>query len=181
MNKYLLTLGLMLLTGNVLAGGWYRWVDSSGNVHYGDAPPAEAVDAEKQRVGNIPPGDNADLPYETRRAQQNFPVILYVVEKCGEGCQQARDLLSKRGIPFEEINLKTQEDFDEFKKMSGSDGVPSLVVGKVWLMGFQPGQWHSELDIAGYPKSAPYRPQVPVKAVKATEEIPNPAQNSEER
>ncbi|MDO8292170.1 MAG: hypothetical protein Q7T29_04830, partial [Gallionella sp.] len=43
-----------------------------------------------------------DLPYETRRAQQNFPVTLYVAENCTEYCDQARELLIKRGIPFSE-------------------------------------------------------------------------------
>ena len=31
-----------------------------------------------------------------------------------------------------------------------------LTVGKTLLSGFEAGQWNSELDIAGYPKTAPY-------------------------
>lgn len=143
-----------MLMGSVQADSWYRWVDKSGNVHYSDAPPENTTEFQKQRVGVAPLADNADLPYETRRAQQNFPVTLYVIENCGDLCQQARELLSKRGIPFSENNLNTQEQFDAFRKMSGSAGVPVLAVGKVWLKSFQAEQWQIELDIAGYPKTA---------------------------
>jgi len=87
-----------------------------------------------------------------RLARKNFPVILYVSEKCGESCKQARDFLDKRHVPFAETELKTQEEIDDFKQKSGSDSVPVLSVGRNWLKGFQAGQWQDELDAAGYPK-----------------------------
>ena len=58
----------------------------------------------------------------------------------------------------------TKEDIDAFKLKSGDDTVPALSVGKTWLKGFEAGQWNSELDIAGYSKTAPYRPQAPPTA-----------------
>jgi glutaredoxin len=138
------------------AGDLYRWVDSSGKVHYGDAPPPDAAQIETRKFPDTPA--DGSLPYETRRAQQNFPVTLYVSDNCGDFCDKARSLLRKRGIPFTEKNLATRADVDAFRQMSGSDTVPSLSVGKTVLKGFLAEQWSSELDIAGYPKSAPYRP-----------------------
>lgn len=151
----LFSLCLLVCVPAAQAGKLYRWVDSSGKVHYGDAPPPDAAKVETRKFSDAVPGEN--LPYETRRAQQNFPVTLYVADHCGEACEQARSLLRKRGVPFTEKNLKTKEDIDAFRQMSGSDSVPVISVGKTFLKGFAPAQWDSELDMAGYPKSAPYR------------------------
>ncbi len=138
-----------------LADSTYRWVDKEGHVHYGDAPPNE--DAEpldmKMYGGTAASGvDDTSLPYETRRAKQNFPVTLYVTEGCGSACQQARDFLSKRHIPYAVTTLKTKEDVEAYVKKYGSDSIPSVSVGKTWLKGFQAQQWQDELDAAGYPK-----------------------------
>lgn len=153
--------GMMLaVLGGAHAGSLYRWVDKSGNVHYGDMPAADAAQVEKKKVASdSPEGDNAGLPYETLRAKKNFPVTLYVADNCTDPCQKARDLLNKRGVPFAEKNLKSNEELDAFRKMSDSTEVPALTVGKSLLKGFLAEQWNSELDIAGYPKTSPYRAQ----------------------
>jgi glutaredoxin len=142
------------------AGELYRWVDERGKVHYGDTPPADAAQVEARKLSDsVTP--NEDLPYEARRAQQNFPVTLYVSDNCAEYCDQARRLLNQRGIPYSEKRLVTQEDFDSFRALSGSDSAPTLAVGRTFLKGFLAEQWHGELDVAGYPKTAPYRPTAP--------------------
>ncbi len=165
MNRVILMLaGLFAATLSAQAGELYRWVDQSGKVHYGDIPPSEAplVESLEFRDEAVP---DAGLPYETRRAQQNFPVTLYVAENCTEFCEQARELLTRRGIPFAEKKLVTQEEIDAFKAASGGDSIPALAVGKTFVNGFEAGRWHGELDIAGYPKIAPYR--APTQTVPA--------------
>lgn len=152
-SRFLWAGWLVLACGSVLADELYRWVDESGKVHYGDIPAADATGAEKKKFSSSSDND-AGLSYETRRAKQNFPVTMYVTENCGDICQQARDFLRKRGIPLTEKNLKTQEDLDAFKQLSGSDSVPTLAVGKSWLKGFQSQQWGGELDAAGYPQAS---------------------------
>ena len=148
------------LLAGVQADELFRWVDNAGKVHYGDTRPADATDVEKKKL-SIEPELNADLPYETRRAQQNFPVTLYTGKGCSDLCDQAHSLLNKRGIPFSEKLLQTKEDVDAFKQLSGIDGIiPSLAVGKNFLKGFLESQWNSELDIAGYPKTASYRQRI---------------------
>lgn len=152
----LLLAGLLAVSLLAQAGELYRWVDKGGKVHYGDAPPSEAplVDPLEFRDEAAP---ETSLPYETRRAQQNFPVTLYVADNCAEFCEQARSLLTRRGIPFSEKNLVTQEEIDAFKAASGGDGIPGLAVGRTFVNGFDANRWHNELDIAGYPKIVPYR------------------------
>lgn len=134
----------------------YRWMGPNGVMHYSDSPPPKSEQA-KIRMFSSASGSEEALSYATLRAKQNFPVTLYLDAGCVEVCDQARSLLNKRGIPFTEKSLKTKEDIESFKRLSGINGVPALAVGKTFLSGFLASQWHSELDIAGYPKIPPYR------------------------
>lgn len=155
---------LAALLGSAQAGETYRWVDKSGKVHYGDTRAPDAAEVEKKKFSTAPATGDEELSFDTRRAKQNFPVTLYVTDNCADPCKQSRDLLSQRGIPFTEKNLATQKEIDAFKQMSGADSVPGLSVGRNWLKGFQAEKWHNELDAAGYPKTAPNRPQAPAKS-----------------
>jgi glutaredoxin len=175
MKPYFVLTGMLLAALGSAQADTFRWVDKSGVVHYGDVPAEEAAQVEQKKFHVAPEVGDASLSYETRVVQQNFPVTLYVASNCKEPCQQGRDLLNKRGIPFTEKNLVTQEDIDAFKlKSGGSTTVPTLNVGKTWLNNFEAGQWSSELDAAGYPKIAPYRPPAPPTATPD-----KPARNNE--
>lgn len=146
------------LAASVHAGELYRSIDTQGRVHYSDRPLAGTDDIEQLHLGQ-PPAPDASLPYETQRAMQYFPVTLYVSAGCGSPCQSAREFLQQRGIPFTEKQVATQEDLDSFRKLSGGDSVPAATVGRAWLRGFLASDWNKELDVAGYPKTAPYRPR----------------------
>ncbi|OGS91282.1 MAG: hypothetical protein A2X75_03165 [Gallionellales bacterium GWE2_58_10] len=169
MKRIVLLLGCLAVMPSVAqAGELFRWIDAKGTVHYGDAPPVDAIQIEPLKFPAAA-ASGEDLPYATRRAQQNFPVTLYVAENCIEYCDRARNLLIERGIPFAEKVLQTQEELDAFKALSGSDNVPTLRVGRSFLKGFLAEQWHNELDIADYPKTAPYRaPRTPSSASTPT-------------
>lgn len=155
---------------SVHADTLYRWVDKSGKVHYGDKTPEDAVNAEQKKFGASAAQGDDELSYGIRKAKQDFPVTLYVATNCGEYCIQARALLNKRGVPFVEKNLATKDDVEVFKKLTGSDTTPTLMVGKSPLKGFEAGRWNSELDIAGYPKIVPYgtKPAQPAAAKPET-------------
>jgi glutaredoxin len=143
----------MVFLSTAHAGELYRYIDNTGRVQYSDKP---NPDAERLKFGNAPAVEAA-LPYETQKAQQFFPVTLFTFEQCGAPCTEARQLLKDRGIPFADKVLVTKEDEDEYRKISGGTQVPAMKVGKTWVKGFLAGQWHKELDFAGYPKTAPYR------------------------
>lgn len=155
-HAVLLLACLAAIPMNVDAGELFRWVDENGKVHYGDAPPASAAKVERKKIAGAVE-QNEDISYEARRAQQNFPVTLYVGEGCVEPCIQGRALLRKRGVPFSEKMLKTKAEIEAFQKISGSSDSPTLAVGKTYLKGFMESSWNSELDVAGYPKTATYR------------------------
>jgi glutaredoxin len=157
---------LSLLAANVQADEYFRSIDNSGNVHYGDSPLPGSADFERLKAQSKPSADDS-LPFETRRAKEKFPITLYVADSCGDACAQAQAYLNKRGIPFTEKNLAAEEDIAAFKKASGGDQIPVMNIGNKWLKGFLASQWGSELDNACYPKDAPYRPAV--KPLPATE------------
>ncbi len=154
---------LMLFTLSCLMVGTaqaelYRWVDGSGNVHYSDRPLPGTAEVETLKVAP-PPSPDDSLPYETRRAMQAFPVTLYVSPNCGTPCSEAQALLKQRGIPYSEQNLDTAEKIEAYRSETGGLEVPVVRIGKTRLKGFLAAQWHKELDFAGYPKAAPFRPR----------------------
>ena len=53
--------------------------------------------------------------------------------------------------------LKSEEETAELARILGSEAtVPSLIVGQQNFKGFESNAWNNLLDLAGYPKSAPY-------------------------
>jgi hypothetical protein len=158
----------LLVWANVHAAELYRSIDKDGKVHYSDSPLEGSEDYERLRLAKEPIPDE-NLPYESKRARENFPVTLYTFPDCGSACQLARDMLNKRGIPFTEKSLTSKQDIDAFRKDSGDSNFPAATVGKTWLKGFQNEQWNSELDFAGYPKKVlTYRPPAPPAAPAQT-------------
>lgn len=152
----------------------YRWVDpATGRTVLSDQLPPPGVKLIKQttRAGN---GPDTTLPVELRAAVEKFPVTLYVTTECGALCQEARDLLVARGIPFSQKLVASTEDLEEMKKRTGSTAVPVLVVGRQVHAGLQMSAWNQTLDLAGYPnRPAPgYKPPPvplpPAPAVAAT-------------
>lgn len=171
---------LVVATSHAQAEALYRWVDKDGKVHYGDRPAEGAIRAEQKKFVAPTVGDD-DLPYSVRKTKQDFPVTLYVAPNCGDICVQAHSFLNKRGIPFVEKNLASKEEVDAFKAKTGGNNVPALTLGKKFLSGFEPGLWNGELDIAGYPKTAPLgsRPVLPAAAqpeAPATSDVPAPSE-----
>ncbi|MFA7268451.1 MAG: glutaredoxin family protein [Sterolibacterium sp.] len=158
---------LCLATLTAQAQATYRWVDKDGKVHYADQPPPplENKEIQKKKLGaNVV--ETSGPSYATQKAAQKFPLTLYTSANCIENCKTARDFLSRRGVPFAERVLKTQEDAAEFKQATGIGQliVPVLLAGTKTEMGFQENAWRNLLDAAGYPQdSGTPRPKPPTK------------------
>jgi glutaredoxin len=134
----------------------YRWVDSTGKTVFSDQPPAPGTQYVEIKSGLGLEGDR-QLPYATRQAAEKYPVTLYTTARCTEICANARTLLNGRGIPFSEKLITQQEEFAEIAKEMGSESfVPGLKVGTQKFPGFEAASWNNLLDLAGYPKTAPY-------------------------
>lgn len=153
-----LAAGLLLslcLTSLSAQAQTYRWVDSSGRTVISDTPPpGKAKGVAQLGGGSSEPGEN--LPFAVRKARESFPVTLFTSADCQQECRQARDLLNSRGVPFSEKMLQKAEDAIELKALVGDVFVPTLKVGKQGFRGFETGAYNNLLDLAGYPKTAPY-------------------------
>jgi glutaredoxin len=136
-----------------VAHAQYRWIDKDGSVKYTDAPPpAWAKDVRKSAAPAANPEPAAPpLPFELAEIQKNFPVTLYTAPLCKEACTVARSVLNKRGIPFTEISVYTQETVDKIKELTNSDQVPVLVVGRSVVSGYDSVKFDALLDSGGYP------------------------------
>ena len=135
----------------------YRWIDkATGKTVFSDQPPPPGVKLLETKEGKASANDR-QLPFATRQALEKYPVTLITTANCTEVCADARAMLNGRGIPFSEKLLSTQEEVDEMAKQLGTTSfVPSLKVGSQKFAGYEAGAWNNLLDLAGYPKSAPY-------------------------
>jgi len=168
--RYLLILCLALFSASVSAQA-YRWVDSSGRTVISDTPPPGKA-KEVSRIGNGSAAADDGLPFATRKARENYPVVLYTAADCLDECRQARELLNGRGVPFTEKMLQKAEDAAELKALVGDVFLPSLKVGGQSFRGFQASAYNNLLDLAGYPKTPPApasKPALPPAPAPAAE------------
>ena len=151
--RHLLLLCLALSSACAVAET-YRWADPAGRTVISDTPPpGRAHSVAKAGASN---GNTDGLPYAVKKAAEDFPVTLFTSADCVSQCKDARDLLNIRGVPFTEKMVQKQEDLDELKQLLGDAYVPALKVGKQSFRGFETGAYNNLLDLAGYPKTAPY-------------------------
>lgn len=150
----MLILALGWCTGLAQAQTTYRWVDQAGKVHYGDRVPPPQTAREVQEKRFAAPAADKPLSHAMRQARKNFPVTLYVGTECPP-CQEGRDYLNKRGIPFSEKSVAGNEEIDALRKLLGGGEVmvPVLQVGEKTSKGFLEPGWAGLLDAAGYPKA----------------------------
>ncbi|MBT9568514.1 MAG: glutaredoxin family protein [Thiobacillus sp.] len=150
--------GLALASAPLGAAQLYQWKDAAGRTVYSDQPPPPNVRTSVQKVfkGNLIESGES---YSTKTAREKNPVTLYA-SACGAPCDQARQLLTERGVPFSGKDPQASPEAQaELKKVTGRLSVPVLVVGSNKIDGFEAGQWQEALDRAGYPKSAPSGPK----------------------
>ncbi len=131
----------------------YRWVDEKGRVQYTDTPPPpSARNVQKKNFQGNSVG--AQPSYALSRAAREAPVKLYTHPLCKEQCDLARNVLTKRGVPFSEVVANDADKMEELKKVSGGTGVPVLVVGEHVEMTVSGEAYNRALDLAGYPSAA---------------------------
>ena len=162
---------LALASAPLAAAQLYQWKDAQGRTVYSDQPPPPSAGKVQQKnfKGNfIEVGES----YTARTAREKFPVTLFSTG-CGAPCDQARQLLSERGVPYSSKDPQVSPEANaELKKLTGRLSVPVLVVGQDKIDGFETGQWQALLDKAGYPTS-PAPGRKPAAAPEAA--VPAPA------
>ena len=130
----------------------YKSVGPDGRVTYSDTPTARAqpVDTRKAPAAAV---SGTALPYELALVAKAHPVTLYTSDKCPP-CFSARNLLAKRGVPYVEKTVSSNEDIAALAAVGGEARLPLLTVGAAKEQGFEEGVWHRALSAAGYPQTS---------------------------
>lgn len=144
---------LLLLCAAGANAQLYKWVGPDGKVTYSDTPPPKTAARVETKSTAGSTADTTGLPYELAQAVRNHPVTLYTTNDCF-ACDEGRNLLSARGIPFVEKTVTTNEDAVQFRQISGDSKLPLLTIGRAKERGFEPGAWNSALSAAGYPETS---------------------------
>lgn len=151
----LVTAGICMIA-SVSAQAQFKVIGADGKVTYTDREPTAAegrvVPIGTKSVSTVPV--DADLPYELRQPATKYPVTLYVSSNACEPCNNARQLLKQRGIPFSERIVVTAEDSEALEKLSGAREAPTLTIGSQTLRGLSTEVWNTYLDAAGYPRTS---------------------------
>lgn len=92
----------------------------------------------------------ASLPLELRQAAGRYPVTLYAGKDCA-ACDAGRQLLQRRGVPYTEKRVDSNDDIAAFRRLTGASSLPVLTIGGQQLKGLNSADWTSYLDAAGYP------------------------------
>ena len=147
----------------------FKVIGADGKVTYSDREPSASegrVSALGARAASQPA--EADLPFEVRQAAAKYPITLYTTNGVCEPCNQARQFLKQRGVPFSERQAVSEEDIEALEKISGGREAPTMMLGAQVLRGFAADSWTQYLDAAGYPRESrlpstyQYRPAAPI-------------------
>ena len=166
---------LGVLAAPLCAAPLYQWKDTQGRMVYSDQPPPPSVRnaTQKSFKGSV---IEVGEPYALKQAREKYPVTLYVTQ-CGLPCDQARQLLADRGVPYSTKNPEASPEAQTaLQKLTGQLQVPVLLVGSDKIDGYESGQWNAALDRAGYPKSsgAPKKAEPAKDATNAPKVTPEP-------
>lgn len=189
----LLVTGALLTTTQKAQAQMFKWVDANGKIVYSDTPPpANAKKLGTKVLDNSTNISNVKLPNELAAAVAKNPVTFYSAPNCG-ACNEARNMLKQNGIPFIEKTVKSSEDVDKLKQVSGDTQLPFMLINKTKFSGFEAVEWRGALSSAGYPETSvlpkDYRypeaePAAPATAVPAKQadgspkEVPRPKSTS---
>ena len=156
----------------------YRWVDDKGRVHVTDTPPPPSAKGVQKSKPAAAGGEAAQTqPFPLAQAMKDFPVTLYTSPICKEPCAQARGALNRRAVPFKEIQVWDEQTNEDLKKVSGSNEVPVLVVGRSVQKGYEQGAYDALLDSARYPRAGLLPPRTQA-APAAPEGYQSPAERA---
>jgi glutaredoxin len=155
-------------------GQLWRWTDDKGRVHITDTPPPPNAKSVQSRPAGVAEAQAPAEPFALREARAKFPVTLFTGTGC-DPCDEARQLLNQRGIPFREVLVVDDKSQDEMQKAVGGTSIPALVVGATAQKGFADTLYHRMLDAAGYPKTGVLPPRNQAAPPEAIVEPAKPA------
>jgi glutaredoxin len=80
----------------------------------------------------------------TQPSQETPPLIVYSAEWCGD-CQKIKAFLADHNIPYENRDIIKEKHWGkELEAKTGKLGVPYLLIGEEWVIGYEPGVGYNE-------------------------------------
>ena len=140
-----------------IAGAQYKSVGPDGTVTYSDRPPPATSRILNEKKAPETTTATAPLPFAVQAAVSRYPVVLYTGDRCSP-CDDARNYLRSRGIPFNEKTVTSDDDIAAFRQQSPDGTAPVVSVGGRKTIGFSQTQLGSVLDSAGYPAQSALPP-----------------------
>lgn len=130
----------------------YRHVGPDGRVTFSDQP--QAGDAARPARGAASVAGAAPaLPAELRQVVSRYPVTLYTGPNCGP-CNTGRTHLLRRGVPFTEKTVTSNEDIEALQRLSNDNSLPFMTIAGQHIRGYSDAEWTQYLDAAGYPRNS---------------------------
>jgi glutaredoxin len=137
MLKALVFLLVLVLSGQLHADSFYKWVDADGVTHYSEKPPAEGG-GNAVNIDVTPAMEGA--PAGSAAGPTSRPVTIYSAEWCGV-CKQAKQYFHLHQVVYTEYDVeKSAKGMADFKKLHGR-GVPIILVGNDRMDGFSPSRF----------------------------------------
>lgn len=132
----------------------YKIVGPDGRISFSDRPaPHEKAEIAGSATVGKSTSARQSLPFELQQVVNKYPVTLYTTNNCAP-CSSGRALLSRRGVPYTEKTVNTNEDVKAFSQISKDTSMPLLTIGGQQVLGFSEAEWGQYLDSAGYPKKS---------------------------
>lgn len=155
---WLLAPAALILLGSIVtpaeAQQIYRNVAPDGRITFSDRPSSLDTEALNVRTRKNPSVTVAtDLPFELRQLVAKTPVTLYTTANCGP-CDKGRMLLGRRGVPFTEKSVVSNDDISAFIAINKDNTLPLLTLGNKQIQGYSESEWTQALDAANYPKQS---------------------------
>ena len=102
---------------------------------------------------SIPVSAQAAAAKAPARGANQLPLVrLYTHPQCGQPCQEAKEFLAGRSVPYQERSADDPAALAEIRKLSEAGTVPLLVIGSTVLDSFDPVRYEAALVTAGYPR-----------------------------
>jgi glutaredoxin-like YruB-family protein len=145
--------------------GFYKVVEANGTVRFvaslAEVPAAQRPKAERIDSGPIGGGGDAQRRAPSRRAAQQLAaaksaepapirgggheVVVYTTSWCG-WCKKTRAWLDAKGIDYENRDVETNAAWaEEMHDLTGSGGVPVIVIDGEVIQGFNQAQMEKML------------------------------------
>lgn len=137
MTKYtLLFMIIFFLFCGTAQADFYKWKDENGVIHITDyPPPTKSGDTQKVYPDDVSDQDNNEANSKDEQ-NKDSRVVLYTKDACA-ACDQARDFLTSKQIPFTEYNIDMSEEAAAKRKaIDDSEDVPFAIINGSQVFGF---------------------------------------------